>query len=243
MPAYNIDLHSHCQGDPMDRLDYTAHQAIDRAVEAGLQVLAITWHRRQFHNPDAVAYANSKGLLLIPGIETEIDGRHVVVLNAPPGSVNACSSLDDLRRLRQNPDIFILAPHPYYPHRSALRRLLDDNPDLFDGVEWNHFHLPFLPRFINPNERARAWALRYNRPLICCSDAHDLHDLGLFYSTVDAPELSTQAIFNALRKGEVQFKVQSFDVKYFFLKLGWVFWDDTRRILGIYKNPDTAMRP
>jgi predicted metal-dependent phosphoesterase TrpH len=206
MPTYRIDLHGHCQGDPLDDIGHTIHQHIDHAHASGLDAIALTWHRRIFADESAIAYAREKGVLLIPGVETELFGRHhTIVLNVAPGEIPANPTLEDLRRIRQNPDYFVLAPHPYYPHSCCLGKTIDEYPECFDGVEWCHYHFKWIPSAISPNERARRWAKKQGKPLIACSDAHDLHALGQFYSEVDAEELSAPALFAALRAGRVWF--------------------------------------
>ena len=43
MPLYRVELHSHCQGDPVDSyLGHTLFQHIDRAKEVGLDAIAVT---------------------------------------------------------------------------------------------------------------------------------------------------------------------------------------------------------
>lgn len=219
MPTYRIDLHGHCQGDPIDAIPHTIEEHIDHAQACGLDAIALTWHRRIFDNADAIAYARERGLLLIPGVEAELNGQcHTLALNVHPGDIPGSCTLDNLRACRENPDHFILAPHPYYPHRSCLGPIIDEHPDCFDGVEWCHYHFNWIPAAISPNERARRWAERHHKPLIACSDAHDLHGLGAFYSEVDADELSAPALFAALRAGRVRFTPMPMTIPYLFSK-------------------------
>lgn len=215
MPRYRIDLHGHCQGDPVDAIAHTIHEHIDHARACGLDAIALTWHGRLFDNAEAVAYARERGLLLIPGMESNLEGRyHVLVLNVQPGEIGESCTLDDLRRLRQNPERFILAPHPYYPHCTCLGSLIDAHPDCFDAVEWCHYDFAWIPSAIRPNARARRWAQRHGKPIIACSDAHDLHGLGRFNSEVEAEALTAPAIFAALRAGHVQFTPEPMTLRY-----------------------------
>ena len=88
-PKYLCDLHTHTnQSDGND----TYMELIDKAAEIGMKVIAITDHdvtpaktvNVNGSDVDAVQYAKSKGLLLIPGIEfscdTNVDDVHVVGL-------------------------------------------------------------------------------------------------------------------------------------------------------------------
>ena len=224
MPTYRVDLHGHCQGDPVDRyLTHTALEHVDRAVEAGLDAIAITWHGRTFEHPRAVDYARERGLLLIPGMETNLHGkRHTLCLNVSPGDIPGKSKLEDLRRLRENPEVFVVAPHPYYPHPTCLRGTIDRHPELFDGVEWCHLHVEWLRGRLNPNERARRWARRHDKPLMAFSDAHYLKDIGKAYTEVEADELSTEALFAGMRAGRVHFTPKPLRLGYFAGKVATV---------------------
>jgi predicted metal-dependent phosphoesterase TrpH len=89
MPSFRVELHSHCQGDPVDSyLSHTIFEHIDRAKEVGLNAIAVTWHRGICDNPEATAYARERGVLLIPGMEADMDGQHHLVVNWIPGRVN-----------------------------------------------------------------------------------------------------------------------------------------------------------
>lgn len=193
---------------------------IDRAVEVGLDAIAITWHGRAFEHPRAVAYARERGLLLIPGMETNLHGkRHTLCLNVTPRCVPGRSTLEDLRKLRDNPEVFVVAPHPYYPHGACLRRTIDRHPELFDGVEWCHLHVNWLRGSLNPNVRARRWAERHGKPLMAFSDAHFLPEIGQVYTEVEADELSTEALFEAMRQCRVRFTPKPLTLGFFARKI------------------------
>ncbi|MGH9592141.1 MAG: PHP-associated domain-containing protein [Bryobacteraceae bacterium] len=207
MPFYRVELHSHCQGDPVDSyLNHSIYEQIDRAKEVGLDAIAITWHRRVCVDPKAEAYARDRGLLLISGTEAEIQRRHLVVLNVAEGDLPPETTWDDIRALRRRkPDVFVLAPHPFYPHPSCLGRRLRGNADCIDAVEWCILHLDWLPGRMNPNLRAARWAHQHGKPLVASSDAHSLEVIGRNASTVEADELTPAAIFRAIRAGRVAF--------------------------------------
>ena len=56
---------------------------IDRAAELGYQALAITLHDKQLDVEPLMSYARDRGLLIIPGIERSIHGRHLLDADAP----------------------------------------------------------------------------------------------------------------------------------------------------------------
>src|SRR5450631_1321731 len=197
MPLYRVELHSHCQGDPVDSyLGHTLFQHIDRAKEVGLDAIAVTWHRKICAVPEAFAYARERGILLIAGMEAEVDRRHVVVLNLAEGDLPPEPTWNQLRALRRmKPSVLVMAPHPYYPHPCCLGKIIDDHVDCFDAVEWCILHVGWLPDRVNPNLRAARWAQKHGKTLIACSDAHTLAAIGKNASTVEADEMTPESLW------------------------------------------------
>ena len=129
------DLHIHTADDPADRIPYTTEALIDRAAELDFDALAITLHDRQLDPALHRAYARARGIVLIPGIERTIEGRHVLLLNFSRAS-ESVQSFDDLARLKQRERAgLVIAPHPFFPAGSALRGWMHRHARLFDVVE------------------------------------------------------------------------------------------------------------
>ena len=216
MSSFRIELHSHCQGDPVDSyLTHTIFQHIDRAKEVGLDAIAITWHRGICDNPEAIAYARERGVLLIPGMEADMEGQHhLVVLNLAPGDLSGTPTWAQLRSLRaRKPEVLVMAPHPFYPHPTCLGgSVMTEHADLIDIVEWCAIHINWLPGRVNPNLRAARWAHKHGKPLVACSDAHALRTIGTNASTVEAEELTMESIFAGIRAGRVTFHRRSLDL-------------------------------
>src|SRR6185295_3384320 len=107
------DLHIHTADDPADPIPYSTFDLIDRAAQLGYDVLAITLHDRQLDTAPFRDYAASRGIVLVPGIERTIHGRHVLLLNYSRAaeSVNA---FEDLVRLREREHGLVIAPHPFF---------------------------------------------------------------------------------------------------------------------------------
>jgi predicted metal-dependent phosphoesterase TrpH len=199
MAIYRVDFHNHCKGDPVDILGYTARQLVDRAAECGLHAVAITPHGRVFDDPDAVAYAAGRGILLIPGIEKMIDGREVVLLNVAPDEVPTHFTWDDMQalRARRGAGLLVMAPHPFYPMGGCLREKLVEHETLFDAVEHAHFHgLGW-----NPNGEAVRFARERGKALLANTDCHVLWMMGRSWTEVEAGELTAESVFAAIRAG------------------------------------------
>lgn len=232
VPSYRVELHSHCQGDPVDTyLSHTLFEQIDRAKEVGLDALAVTWHQRVCADPEAVAYARRRGLLLISGMETEIDHRHLVVVNLAEGDLPGETTWDEIRALRaRKPEVLVIAPHPFYPHFTCLGNSMNDNADCIDAVEWCQLHVRWLPGRFNPNLRAERWAHRHGKPMLACSDAHSLNAIGRNASAVEADDLTPEALVAAIRAGRISFHRHSLHLAPLARETGKVIFSQPRHL-------------
>ena len=115
MKKLKSDLHLHVKGDPRDNVKHTAQQLIDRAAKQGYEVLAITCHDHVFYNKEIINYAKSKNILLIPGAEKTLHGKHILLYNITNADLQKIKSFQDIRRLKkQKPQALVIAPHPYF---------------------------------------------------------------------------------------------------------------------------------
>jgi predicted metal-dependent phosphoesterase TrpH len=194
-----LDLHIHTLDDPLDALDYSAHQLLERARSLGFGVLAITLHDAVFDRAEVFADAASMGILLIPAAEMRLEGADVILLNVTAEDVKDLRTFDDLRELRarRGPSLFTIAPHPFYVLGGSVGEKLVDRIDCFDAIELCHF----WTRFLNPNRRAVEMAERFRKPLIATSDAHRLHAFGSNYTSIPLPvELTVESVLETLRR-------------------------------------------
>src|SRR4051812_12291874 len=131
-----VELHTHTADDRIDAIPHTTFELIDRAAALGYDALAITLHEHQLDLRGFVPYAAERGLVLIPGVERTVQGRHVLLLNYASGAEDV-RTFADLGRLWQRAPGLVVAPHPYFPGIACLRKDLERHPDLFDAVERN----------------------------------------------------------------------------------------------------------
>jgi predicted metal-dependent phosphoesterase TrpH len=192
-----VDLHTHTADDPEDRIPHTSIDLIDRAAALGYGALAITLHDRQLDVRPLAAYAAERGVVLIPGVERTVEGRHVLLLNFARGA-DRVRTFGDLRRLKARQPGLVVAPHPFYPSTCCLHGLMDVHADLFDAVEVNAM---FTTGF-DFNRKAERWAARHGKPIVGNGDVHRLQQLGTTYSLVDAPP-DRDAICSAIAMGNV----------------------------------------
>jgi predicted metal-dependent phosphoesterase TrpH len=193
-----VELHTHTSDDPADWIPHSAHALIDRAAELGYDALAITLHDRQFDFRSLAAYAAERDVVLIPGVEKTIEGRHVLLLNFPREAEDV-ESFDDLATLKQKFRGLVVAPHPFFPMPCCLIGKMNRHADLFDAVEFNAMYTWSL----NFNRLAERWARRHGKPMVGNGDVHRLEQLGTTYSLVDA-ERNPASICEAIAAGRVR---------------------------------------
>jgi len=191
------DLHLHtCDGIADNFIDYNAFKLIDRATELGFDVLSITNHDSLTYSGYLRDYARERGIILIPGIEMTVRGKHVLVYNIMKKMGNI-KNYKDLLKLK-NRDTLFIAPHPFFPSGHSLGRKLMQWHELFDAVELSHFYTAQ----INFNKRAVSKAKELNMPMIGTSDSHLLRQLNTTYTLIDA-EKDLSSIIQAVKNGNV----------------------------------------
>lgn len=210
-----VELHCHTDVDPSDRIRYSTRALLDRAAELGFGALAVTPHDAYFDPAADAGYARGRGITLIAGIERTVQGKHVLLLNFPR-DCERVGSFSDIAALKTaHPSGLVVAPHPFYPNPSALRRtLMNRHADLFDAVEVNALYT----RHIDFNARAIAWARARGKPLVGNSDLHVLDGFGVTYTVVRA-EPSADAICEAIRRGLVEVRTRPVTHR----EAAWVF--------------------
>jgi predicted metal-dependent phosphoesterase TrpH len=198
LDVLKIDFHTHTADDPLDHIPHTTKELIARAALLHFDALAVTLHDRQLAIDALIPYAKDRGVLLIPGIERTIEGKHVLLLNFSR-AVEDVHSFDDLARLKQRERGLVIAPHPFFPTSSCLGALMDRYAELFDAVEYNGM----FTTAVNFNRAAVRWAGQHGKPVVGNGDVHRLRQLGTTYSMVDAPA-DPDAICDAVLQGKAR---------------------------------------
>ena len=191
------DFHIHTAEDAHDLVFYSAIELIDMAQSLGYSVLSITNHDGVTYNRYLSDYAKERGILLIPGMEATIEGRHVLLYNLDFASVDR-SSLAALKRLKTAQSL-VIAPHPYYPSLRALRGLLRRNIAMFDAIEFCHFYTERL----DFNRFAQKISNEFGLPMVGTSDAHQRRQFHTTYSLIDA-EPHLESVIQSIKSGMVE---------------------------------------
>jgi predicted metal-dependent phosphoesterase TrpH len=189
-----VDLHLHSKDDIKDRILHSNETLIDEAAKQGYDVLAITNHDKVSYSPKLADYAKERGILLIPGYEAKIQNKHILLYNFD----SICTSFDQIRKKKDKNNL-VIAPHPFYPGRVSLNGVLMRYLDVFDALEYCHYH----HEWINFNKKAADLSREKNIPMVGTSDTHQLFQLGLTYSLVEA-EKDMLAVFEAIKQGKIE---------------------------------------
>ena len=198
------DLHLHTAEDPLDEIDYTALELLDRAAALGYGVLAVTLHDKVFDDERAFARARELGILLIPAAELRIQGADTVLLNVTAPEAAGIRTYEDLRRLRavRGESLLVFAPHPFYRFGGSIGSRIESCLDCFDAIEFCHFHIPVF----DPNAAAARLARRNGKPLLATSDAHRRQFFGENYSLLGLPPgepPTVENVFAAIRADRI----------------------------------------
>jgi predicted metal-dependent phosphoesterase TrpH len=220
-----VELHTHTSDDPVDKIPHTVPELIDRAAALDYQALAVTLHDHQLDLRRFTGYAREHGIVLIPGIERTIEGRHVLLLNFRSGAADV-RTFDDLARLKRRAPGLVVAPHPFFPAPTCLGSYLERYSLLFDAVERN----AMFTTSVNFNRRAERWAARHGKPVVGNCDVHRLRQLGTTYSVVDA-EPHPDAICAAIAAGRVRVESRP------------LTWVEVARTMGTLFLSDFVPRP
>jgi hypothetical protein len=196
------NLHFHTGDDPMDPIAYSTKEGIDYAAEHGFNVLAITCHQKFAWTEEYKKYAEEKGILLISGIEINVDedtkkwGRHVLVLNATPDAEKVKTFAELEQYETDHPDAFVIAPHPYFYGAFNLSEFLEKYISLFDAIE----HSWFYSELSNRNEKAAEVAKAHQLPFVATSDTHLLDFIDTNYCVIEVDKKTPEAVFKAIRE-------------------------------------------
>jgi predicted metal-dependent phosphoesterase TrpH len=193
-----VDFHTHTADDPKDYIDYSSEELVDRASALGFDAVAITNHDVVTAGRELKKHAEAKGVLLIPGVELTLSGKHVIVINPPFAGDPGISTLEELAAIRTDTSL-VIAPHPFYPGFKCLWSKLVDHIAAFDAIEFSFFY----SRLVNRNKPAVEVARAALRPLVGSSDCHNIWQVGSTYSLVQA-EKNVPSIISAVKAGRVE---------------------------------------
>src|SRR5882672_234757 len=198
MVLLKADFHVHTREDPHDFIRYTAVELLEEAARQGFDILALTCHNKRIHTEELGRRAEDLGILLLPGVEAAIEGKHTLLLDMPYTRLKV-RTFAHVRALKRDGGL-VIAPHPFFPAPKCLNDKLRENLDLFDAIEFSHFYT----RSLDFNRKAVEYARRMGIPLVGTSDCHRIWQLGTTYTLLDADEKTIPGVFAAIRAGRVR---------------------------------------
>ncbi len=200
MGSLKCQFHIHVKGDPADNVSYDAKKLIDEAARLNYDVIAITCHREIVFDEEWRKYAAEKEVLLLPGIEFEIDKKHILCINAHE-DINKVNNFKDLKKYKKaHPLSLIIAPHPFFPGKTTLKDNLEKNIELIDAIEISWAYT----KKIDFNRKAAEVAEKHKKPLIATADCHLLGQLQTGgHCLIEAnPEISS--IIQAINQNKIK---------------------------------------
>ena len=207
------DLHLHAREDIQDAVNYTVKELIDHMASKGFQVIALTFHDQSYKSEEMNKYAKSKGILIIPGIERTIKGRHVLIYNLDPKKAEEIKDFEDLKNIK-NENTLIIAPHPYFYICSIGNKRLRKHIQYFDAIE----HSSFYQNFYNRNKKGIKTAKEFNKPIMGNTDAHDLRQIDNTYTLIDSKQ-DINSVIKAIKANKVQLVTKPLPFSVFFKTL------------------------
>jgi len=208
----SLHLHTHEDQEDCGIVDYTLYELIDLAASKGFKVLASTGHKAMVCRPEFVAYAKTKGILLIPGIELSVNHRHILMLDCD----ESANSIKDFEKLvaykKSHPQCFVMAPHPNHRFGSLGLSNLKRYAESFDAIE----HSWHYTKTFDPNFQSVKTAKELGLPLVATSDLHTLDYLDTDYAVVEVKELTATEVFKALKAGKFKNVSQPKTIREFF---------------------------
>ncbi|MDD5645041.1 MAG: PHP domain-containing protein [bacterium] len=202
MIKIKVDFHIHSSEDYVETVMEkeklpTPEEYILKAKQLGFDAIAFTNHSTWFDEDKYSRLAFENGIILFPGIEMCVSGKHILLYNFPKGSW--IDSFEKLRELKHDGNL-VIAAHPYFWAGKCLGKELDKNISLFDGIEAAHF----FTGWFDLNKKAVAAAGKYGLPLVSFSDSHKLRMFGRNYAFLYVREKSAKGIIEAVKTGRVE---------------------------------------
>jgi predicted metal-dependent phosphoesterase TrpH len=196
LPRIKIDLHVHT--DHSSDSKASPKSVVKRAIELGFDAIAVTDHNTVSGALEAEKHARKTQLLVIPGQEVRAKEGEVIVLGVRETIPNRMPVLDTMKQARKMGG-FVIVPHPFDTMRKGLGRTSESCLKYIDAVEV--FNSRTMFSFFN--NRALAFAEKYNLPMTVGSDSHFLEEMGKSYMLLESRKTTT-AILDALHSGKAE---------------------------------------
>lgn len=196
-----VDMHMHTtRYSRCSRID--ASKLIDRAVRAGLDAIVITEHHHQWskvETEELVAESGHPGFLVMAGFEYTSSHGDILIYGMPDEHVKEFVpgwAPEKAAALAQSYGAACVAAHPTRAGMSFDERIATLPFAAFEVASVN----------LKPHEQrmAKNLAERLGRPMVACSDAHDLPAVGAYATVFNDLILGMEDLQAALLRGKFQ---------------------------------------
>ncbi len=193
-----IELHAHTHHSRGKKIPVEAFMSptdlVREAKRLRLDAVAITDHSTSEGWKEALEAGKKHGIIVIPGIEIETEGGHLIGLNLNEFIPDKMSVEETVGRIREQGGLSV-APHPYDLRREGIR----DSFTKADAVEvFNSINIDRIS-----NRIAEKRARQEGKPMVVGSDAHSREMLGRSINRVKADSLDSA--MREIKSGRVGF--------------------------------------
>jgi len=198
----------------------TPKEVVDFALSKNLGCIAICDHQEIKGALQAMEYAKSRPIIVIPGIEIKSKEGEILALNVKEKVGSGLSAKETIETIVKKGGLAVI-PHPfdYFQPFWGLEKMVDFLKEKKVAIEI--FNASML--FFAPNIQAKDFVEKFNLPFTAGSDAHSLNFIGKGYLELKEMKSSKEVIEAIIRK-EVHF---GFEPISFWEKLG----DQLKRLM------------
>lgn len=215
MQIINANFHAHCNRDPLDNIPYSLDDLIRTSKNHSITALAVTCHEAQVIKPYDIEKANKDGIILMTGMEANVEGIHILIINFQKYPNGQCT-FDELltyKYMSCNENGLIIAPHAFYPTSYSIGPILNQieknqenkkiypvvkQYSIFDAIEWSGIYTKW---YNYPNKKAIEFAQKNQIPIVGNSDTHQLLQLRRTYSQVAIKNFTADSVCTSIKNG------------------------------------------
>jgi len=190
-------------------------EIVSSAISKGIDCICITDHQETKGAIEALRFAFSKPILVIPGIEIKSREGDILGINVREIIPNGLSAEETIRKISNLGGMAVIA-HPFaWLHRfkGSLKKIIEENSDSFVAVEVFNASVSVFS-----NKKALRMAQEINLPFVAGSDAHEKEFVGRAFMEIAGKNLSVEEILEEVKKKRGEIKKERVS---FFEKINW----------------------